>query len=261
MDSDRMLIMANWKMHLNTHESSTLVHRLHGHIKVHRTVEVVLAPSLLTLQPISLEIDRHKFRLATQNAYQKDDGPYTGEVSFTMLRELVHYAIIGHSERRIYFNETLEDVRDKVQAAVRNGIAPVLCVGETNKERAAGETRRVVHDQVVTALANLTSEDMADVVIAYEPVWAISTFGGGVADPADIKKMFDFIRTDIKALFGERVADDLRILYGGSVNAENAAVYLSIEGCNGALVGAASIKYHEFSSIIETAYRLQQARV
>src|SRR5579872_6095150 len=110
----KILIVGNWKMNLNTSQASMLVHRLSERIKIHRDIEVVLAPSLLSLQPLSLEIDRRKFRLAAQNAYFKDEGPYTGEVSFTMLRDLVHYAIVGHSERRTYFHETLEVVRDKV---------------------------------------------------------------------------------------------------------------------------------------------------
>src|ERR1700722_7963956 len=118
----RTLIVGNWKMHLNSHEASLLVKRLHDRITPHRSVEVVLAPSLLSLQPISVQIDRRKFRLAAQHAFYKDEGAYTGEVSFTMLREIADYVIIGHSERRIYFNETLEIVRDKVQAAIRNGI-------------------------------------------------------------------------------------------------------------------------------------------
>jgi triosephosphate isomerase len=164
------MIVGNWKMHLDVHGASVLVNRLDKQIKPHRDIEVVLAPSLLALQPVSQEVDRRKFKLAAQNAYFKDEGAFTGEVSFTMLRELVEYVIIGHSERRIYFNETLEDVRNKVQAAVRNGIVPILCVGETKQERAAGETKRVIHDQVTTALSNLTSEDIEHVVIAYEPI-------------------------------------------------------------------------------------------
>src|SRR5665213_3104381 len=124
--TNRTIIIANWKMHLNTQEASLLVKRLDDRIKIHRDIEIVLAPSMLTLQPLSLEIDRRKFRLAAQNAFYKDEGPYTGEVSFTMLRDLVHYCLVGHSGRRIYFNETLEEVRDKVQAAVRNDIVPIL---------------------------------------------------------------------------------------------------------------------------------------
>src|SRR5260370_27692343 len=130
----RMMIVGNWKMHMNVHEARVMVHRLNERIPIHRDLEVVLAPSAVCLQPLSLEIDRRKFRLAAQDAYYKDEGPYTGEVSFTMLRDLVHYAIIGHSARRIYFHETLEEVRDKIEACVRNEITPILCVGETKDE-------------------------------------------------------------------------------------------------------------------------------
>lgn len=254
----RKLIAANWKMNLNTHEASLLVKRLDQHIQIHRDVEIVLAPSLLTLQPISLQIDRRKFRLAAQNAYSKDEGAYTGEVSFTMLRDLAHYCIIGHSERRIYFHESLEDVRDKVQAAVRNGIVPILCVGETKQERAGGETNRVIHDQVVTALANLTAEEVAELVIAYEPVWAISTFGGEVAKPDDIAVVLRQIRHQIKELYGESAAESVRILYGGSVKPDTANAYLTLADCDGALVGGASLNYQQFTAIVEGAYRLTQ---
>lgn len=252
----RTLIVANWKMHLNTHEASLLVKRLNDRVRVHRTIEVVLAPSMLVLQPLSLEIDRRKFRLAAQNAYPKDQGAFTGEVSYTMLHGLVHYAIIGHSERRIYFEETLEEVRDKVQAAVRNGIAPILCVGETKHERAQGETSRVIHDQVTTALANLTPEEVEKVVIAYEPVWAISTFGGELAKPSDVKQVLDLIRHNVAELYGAKTANEMRLLYGGSVTSDTAAGYLEIEGCDGSLVGSASLNYQQFSDIVEAAYRV-----
>lgn len=252
----RVLIVGNWKMHLNTQEASLLVKRLDSRLPVHRTIEIVLAPSLLSLQPLSLEIDRRKFRLAAQNAYSKDEGPYTGEVSFTMLHDLAHYCIIGHSARRIYFNENLEDVRDKVQAAVRNKISPILCVGETKHERAAGEIRRVLHDQVTTALANLTAEDMEHVVIAYEPVWAISTFDGEISKPDDMQKAMAFVRNEVKELFGEQVANDMRVLYGGSVDEHDARAYLELPDCDGVLVGAASLNYVKFAGIVESAYRL-----
>ena len=252
----KTLIIGNWKMHLNVQESSLLVHRLDKHIKPHRDIEVVLAPSLLALQPVSLEIDRRKFRLAAQNAFYKDEGAYTGEVSFTMLRELVHYVIVGHSARRVYFSESLEEIRDKMQAAVRNKIVPVLCIGETSHERARGETKRVIHDQLTTALSNLTSEDVIDTVIAYEPVWAISTFDGEIAKPDDMQKALDFIRYELKELFGESVSEKVRVLYGGSVDDHDAAAYLSLDGCDGVLVGAASLNYKQFSGIVEAAYRL-----
>ncbi len=235
-----------------------LVHRLHERIKIHRDIEVVLAPSALTLQPMSMQIDRRKFRLAAQNAYPKDEGAYTGEVSFTMLQDLVHYAIIGHSERRLYFREDLDLIRDKVAAAVRNDITPILCIGETQIERRGGETKQVLHDQLTTALSNLTSADIQRLVIAYEPVWAISTFQGELAKPTQAKEAMDYIRFQIRELYGPKAAKLVRVLYGGSVDDQIARGYLEIEGCDGVLVGGASLNYHKFSGIVEAAYRLQQ---
>jgi triosephosphate isomerase len=232
-----------------------LVRRLHKAIKPHRDIEIVLAPSLLALQPMSQEVDRRVFRLAAQNAYHQDEGAFTGEVSFTMLRDLAHYVIVGHSERRIYFNETLDIVCKKVQAAIRNGITPILCVGETKQERAAGESSRVIHDQVTTAIANLTSEDIEKVVIAYEPVWAISTFDGELAKPDDIQKMLIQIRSTIAELYGQAAAETVRLLYGGSVNDHTAGGYLALPDCNGALVGGASLNYQQFAGIVDVAYR------
>jgi triosephosphate isomerase len=254
------MIAGNWKMHLNSHEASLLVHRLNDRVKVHRDIEIVLAPSLLSLQPLSLQIDRRKFRLAAQNAYDKDQGPYTGEVSFTMLHDLVHYVIIGHSERRIYFNETLEVVRDKVAACVRNKITPILCVGETKHERLMGETKQVIHDQLTTALSNLTTSDMTNMVIAYEPVWAISTFDGVLAKPHEVEEAIALIRSEITELYGAKVAESVRVLYGGSVDEHLAAGYLEVPGCDGALVGGASLNYHKFSAIIDAAYRLHHKK-
>lgn len=253
----KKLIIANWKMHLNASQASVLIHRLHERIKIHRDIEVVLAPSLLTLQPISMQIDRRKFRLAAQNAYHKDEGAYTGEVSFTMLQDLVHYVLVGHSERRIHFDESLDTIRDKVAAAIRNDITPVLCVGETQEERHNGETKQVLHDQITTAISNLTSEDVENIVIAYEPVWAISTFGGELAKPGDIQKQFEYIRHQISELYGAKAAKAVRVLYGGSVDDHLAGGYLEIEGCDGVLVGGASLNYHKFSGIVDSAYRMQ----
>lgn len=240
-------------MHLNVSQASLLVHRLNERIKVHRDIEVVLAPSMLCLQPVSLEIDRRKFRLAAQDAYYKDEGPYTGEVSFTMLRDIVHYSIIGHSSRRIYFRETLEEVRDKVEACVRNEITPILCVGETKEERKDGQTKQVLHDQIVTALYKLTAGEVAELVIAYEPVWAIGT--GDPAKPYQIKDAISFIRFQVRELYGEKTAEAMRVLYGASVEPEFVGDILSIEGVDGLLVGGDSLNYIQFSEIVDHTYR------
>jgi len=255
----RKLVVGNWKMHLNTSQASLLLHRLHERIKIYRNIEVVLAPTMLVLQPLSLQIDRRKFRLAAQNAYSKDEGAFTGEVSFTQLRELAHYVIIGHSERRIYFHENLNEICDKVTAAVRNEITPILCVGETKTEHRAGETKQVLHDQITTAVSNLTAREVAEIVIAYEPVWAISTFDGTLAKPSQIQPMFDYVRKQIADLYGKRTADKVRILYGGSVDEHTARGYMDLDGCDGVLVGGASINYHKFSEIVKAAHRSQVA--
>ncbi len=253
----RLLVVGNWKMHLNASQASLLLHRLQERIKIYRSVEVVLAPSMLVLQPLSIQIDRRKFRLCAQNAFHKDEGAFTGEVSFTMLRDLVHYAIIGHSERRIYFGENQDMIRDKVTAAVRNGITPILCVGETKTERRQGETNQVLHDQLSTALHGLTAREVANMVIAYEPVWAISTFDGDLAKPDQVEKAFVFIRKHISALYGKKTAESVRILYGGSVDEHTARSYLEQEGCDGVLVGGASINYHKFAGIVNVAHALR----
>jgi triosephosphate isomerase len=253
----KTLLVANWKMNLNTSQASMLVHRLQERTRIHRSIEIVLAPSMLVLQPLSLQIDRRKFRLAAQNAYFKDEGAFTGEVSFSMLRDLVHYVIVGHSERRIYFGETLPIIRDKVAAAIRNEITPILCVGETKQERKEGHTRQVLHDQITTALSNLTSHDVAKVVIAYEPIWAISTFGGELAKPHQAEEAIAFIRRQIEQLYGAKVAEQVRVLYGGSVDENIVRGYLEVEGCDGALVGGASLNPYKFAGIVESAYRLQ----
>lgn len=256
----RKLIIANWKMHLNVSQSSLLLHRLHERIKTRRDIEVVLAPSMLALQPLSLQIDRRKFRLAAQNAFYQDEGAFTGEVSFTMLREVVHYALIGHSERRYKFGEELPLIREKVAACVRNEIVPILCVGETAQEKLDKETRQVLHDQVTTAVANLTGSEIEDMVIAYEPVWALSNgtdyLHHQTPKPDEISKSIQYIRHNIAQLYNEKAAKRMRVLYGGSVNASTAKSILGIDGVDGLLIGGASLNYHEFANIVAAADRL-----
>lgn len=256
----RKLIVANWKMHLNTSQASLLLHRLHERIKIRRDVEVVLAPSMLVLQPLSVQIDRRKFRLAAQNAYHQDEGAFTGEVSFTMLRDLVHYVIVGHSDRRYKFDEGLPEIKAKVAAAIRNDIVPILCVGETAQERLDRETKQVIHDQVTTALANVTAHEVADVVIAYEPVWALSNgtdyLHHKIPKPDEIAQAVAFIRGNVERLFGPKAAKRIRVLYGGSANGSTAQGLLSIDGVDGLLVGGASLNYHEFANIVAAADRL-----
>jgi triosephosphate isomerase (TIM) len=263
MINNRILIVGNWKMNLNVQQSSLLIHRLHERIRIRREIELVLAPSMLALQPLSVQIDRRKFRLAAQNAYHADEGAYTGEVSFAMLQDLVHYVIVGHSDRRHKFGESFETIRDKVAAAIRNDISPILCVGETKHERLEKETKQVLHDQVTTALSNLASSDVSKVVIAYEPVWALSSGTDyahhEIPTPDLITEAVQTIRFNVAELYGKKAANDMRILYGGSTSASTARGLLESKGVNGLLVGGASLNYHEFSGIIDAAYRMLTA--
>ena len=258
MSRDKKLIIGNWKMNLNTHEASLYLNKLSHMVEVHRDVEIVLAPTLLALQSLSLQIDRRQFKLAVQNLYWRDHGAYTGEVSATQLRGIVDYALVGHSERRHIFNESDKDTRNKVQAAIRNHIYPVLCIGETASERAAGETQDALHDQLVGGLANVTSEELENVVIAYEPVWAIGT--GNNALPGDVAKAVVAIRSQIKHLYGPTAAKNIRVLYGGSVTADSAADYLATEGVDGLLVGGASLEAHAFIEIVKKAHSSSLAK-
>ncbi len=254
----KTLIIGNWKMHLDTHQASLYLHALSQKISAHPEVDVVLCPTILSLQPLSLQIDRKQFKLGAQNSYWRDEGAYTGEVSATMLRGVADYILVGHSERRHIFNETDKDIRAKVQAVLRNKITPVLCVGETATERTANETKEVLQDQVAGGLANVTSDELSNVVLAYEPVWAIGT--GDNAKPSDITRAFEIIRREIADLYGDKAAKDSKILYGGSVNKDNAADYLKDKNVNGLLIGGASLQADTFSDIVEQAQKINQPR-
>lgn len=253
MAAQKKLIIGNWKMNLNVQEASTYLHKLEAAMQVHRDVTVVITPTMLALQPLSLQINRHKLKLAAQNFHWRDFGAITGEVSATQLRGLVEYALVGHSERRHMFHESTKDTREKVQAALRNHITPVLCIGETKSERTNNETDDVLRDQLVGGLANVTSEEVDQIVIAYEPVWAIGT--GHNAAPHDVESAILAIRSQIRHLFGRDKAASVRVLYGGSITADSAADYLALQGVDGLLVGGASLKLHEFTTIIEKAHK------
>jgi len=252
MARDKALIIGNWKMNLGVHEASLYLHRLDKAVKIHRNVEVVIAPTILAIQTLSLQVNLRQFKLAAQNFYWRDHGAYTGEVSASQLRGIVQYALVGHSERRHVFNESDKDTRAKVQAAIRNNIRPVLCVGETASERAAGETQDVIHDQLLGGLANITSEELPSVVVAYEPVWAIGT--GQNALPDDVKSAVRSIRNQLKHLYGAKASEEVQVLYGGSVTADSAAGYLDIDGVDGLLIGGASLDESAFANIIEKAH-------
>lgn len=250
---DKKIIIGNWKMNFNVHEASLYLHQLSKLVKVHRNIEVVLAPTILALQSLSLQVNLRQFKLAAQNFYWRDHGYFTGEVSAAQLRGVVQYALVGHSERRHIFFETDKDIRNKVAAAIRNDIRPVLCIGETAWERAAGETQGVLHDQLIGGLSNITSEELKHLIVAYEPVWAIGM--GRNAMPDDVEKVSKMIRKQIDYLYGTKAAEQLPILYGGSVTADSAGGYLNLPGIDGLLMGGASLDAYAFSEITEKAHK------
>lgn len=248
----KKLIIGNWKMNLNMQEASLYLHKLMEILPSHRDVETVVAPTMLTLQSLSLQVNRRVAKLAAQNCYWRDQGPYTGEVPAAHLRGIVDYVLIGHSERRYLFAESDKDIRAKVQAAIRNRIQPVLCIGETIQERTLGETRDVLHDQLTNGLANVTADELGEIVIAYEPVWAIGT--GEFARPADVKAAIRDIRRHVAQLFGKKAAEEVRVIYGGSITVDNAADYLAIAELDGLLMGGTSLKAQQFANIITMAH-------
>ncbi len=248
----KKVIVTNWKMNLDMQESSIYLHKLSEKITAHRSMEIILAPSTFTLQSLSLQINHRQFKLAAQNFYWRDHGAYTGEVAISQLRGIVQYALVGHSERRNIFNETDKDVRAKVAAALRNNIRPILCIGETSDERNYNETDIVLNDQLFGGLANVSSEELTEVIIAYEPVWAIGT--GNIALPDDVEKAVKTIRDQIKQLYGEKASKEIQVLYGGSIQPSSAADYANISGVDGLLVGGASLSLDKFSQIVEKVY-------
>lgn len=258
MANRNKLVVGNWKMHNNVSESSILVHKLSDKVKNYRNTEVVLCPSFIALQPLSKEIDDKKFKLGAQNAYFIDEGAYTGEVAATQLRDLVDYVIVGHSERRLHFGETDQIVARKTAAVVRNRMTPILCIGENLFDRQDGETDLVVHDQLTAGLVMLTADEVAKMVIAYEPIWAIGT--GDIAKPDQIKKALRIIRNTVSELYGAKTAQQVRVLYGGSVKADHVGGYMKLKDLDGFLVGGASLNHEEFSQIITKTHNAKRPR-
>lgn len=256
MATRRTLFIANWKMHNNVQQASHFLYRLGKRMPhIPRKSEVVICPSFVALQPLARQLRDSSIRLGAQNVHYADEGTHTGEVSALMLKGIVDYVIIGHSERRAQFGEKDDVIAKKVAAAVRNEITPILCIGETYNDRQEGMTNRVLHDQLVGALSLITPEELMNVglVVAYEPVWAISKGDGKGqhAKPEDIEKAIDRLHTTIKELYGQPSSTNVRYVYGGSTNPDNVKAYLKTKGVEGFLIGGASLNYQQFASMIE----------
>lgn len=247
----RPLIAGNWKMHNLVGESVTLARAIADNARIGPRTDVVVAPAFTALLAVHEALRGSRIALAAQDVHWEPQGAYTGEVSAPMLRDVgCSYCIVGHSERRQYFGETDEIVHKKVRALLDHGITPIACLGETLSEREAGVTFDVVRRQLDGILGDLNGEAVRTLVLAYEPVWAIGT--GKTAKAVDAQQVHAFLRDRLRHRYAE-VADQVRILYGGSVKPDNAAELLAQPDIDGALVGGASLDADSFGRIIQAA--------
>lgn len=255
----KRIVAANWKMNLTAGEAESYIKTLLMEAgDDHTEVEIILCPPFTALGKASETLgDNIAVKLGAQNMNAHKSGAYTGEISAAMLRELfVRYVILGHSERRQLFGETDQTINEKLHAAHESTLKPIFCVGETLVERDAGQIESVLSRQLREGLKGFGAKEVAEMVVAYEPVWAIGT--GRVATPAQAQEAHAFIRQELGVIAGEAAAERVRIQYGGSVKAENAAALLAEPDIDGALVGGASLDPREFVEII-TAARLVAA--
>jgi len=249
----KKIIAGNWKMNKTQAEARVLVADLLREIGRFDEAEIVLCPPFTALAVVSELLNPvTNIRLGAQNLHEAASGAYTGEISAGMLRELyVRYVIIGHSERRHYFKEDNATVNRKTKAALAAEIKPIVCIGETLPEREADKWKKVLETQLTEGLAGITEKESVDLVLAYEPIWAIGT--GKTASPAQAQEAHEFIRKHLGKLFTNAAAQRVRIQYGGSVKPENAKELLSMPDIDGALVGGASLDPRGFAEIVKLA--------
>jgi triosephosphate isomerase len=246
----KKIIAGNWKMNKTVAEALTLIEGIATDLADCTDVEVVVCPPFTALKSVSDVLTDTQIKLGCQNMSDQDNGAYTGEISHTMLRELyVKYVILGHSERRSYYGETDQIVNRKVKKALASTLRPIVCVGETLEQREAGDTEKVVEEQVCGSLADITAAQFEDVVVAYEPVWAIGT--GKTATTEQAQEVHKFIRGVIADMVGEKAAKGLRIQYGGSMKPSNAKELLSQPDIDGGLIGGAALEARSFIDIIK----------
>jgi len=247
-------VAGNWKMNKTVDQACKLVEEMLPALQKIDTVETVICPPFTSLMPVSKLLAGSGIGLGAQDMHWEASGAFTGAISPSMVKECCNYVILGHSERRAYFGETDEIVNRKLKAALQNDLVPIVCVGERLEENEAGITNEVISRQLRGCLQDIPAGQAEKIVIAYEPVWAIGT--GRAASPAGAQAVvLGMISPTLISLFNEKVAQAVRVLYGGSVTAGNASEFFSQDGIDGALVGGASLKTAEFVQIIQAAHR------
>ncbi len=249
------MIAGNWKMNTTVSEAIELVKAMQDELDKIANVDKVICPPFVSLAAVKKLIKGSSIKLGAQNLFFAEKGAYTGEISPLMVADLCEFVIIGHSERRQYFNETGEIVNKKIVAALKVGLKPILCIGERLEENEAGRTEEVVTGQLGSSLAGIG--DINGLIIAYEPVWAIGT--GRAATGEQANETVSLIRRNIARLYSDEIAQDIRILYGGSVTAANTTEFMKQPEIDGALVGGASLKANEFLSIVRQTSVIRRA--
>jgi len=250
--SRKYLIAGNWKMNTTASESVDLISEINSLVGQQTQVQVCICPPFTSIQKSSSLVEQSEVLLGAQNMSAEPSGAFTGEISAEMLRDLyVNFVILGHSERRQYFRETNESINLKVLAAVQNNLKPIYCIGETLEERESEKTLEVVKTQVQEGLANFPLSEVDNLVLAYEPVWAIGT--GKTATDEMAQEVHAYVRGLLVDLFGDAAGSSIRILYGGSMKPENAAGLLSQPDVDGGLIGGASLNAKSFCAIVDSA--------
>jgi len=250
--SRKKIIAGNWKMHMTIEQAQQFFHELSSKLPTGRQLEYFIAPPFTALYPLLKEFKNTKIMIGAQNMHNEDKGAFTGEISPPMLTDLgVHFVILGHSERRHVFNESDSFIHKKVLAALQHKLKVILCIGETEQQRENNETKKVLSKQLTEGLKDLSNGDMDHIIIAYEPVWAIGT--GKTATPEIAESAHKFVRDELEKLFSSGVAQQVSILYGGSVKPDNIAELSAQENIDGALIGGASLKADSYLEIIQHA--------
>ena len=248
----RPMVAGNWKMNKTLSEASELIQAMLPKLKMIEGVDIVLCPPFTNLYFVRVETKKSDVKVGAQNMHWQEKGAFTGEVSASMLADFCDYVILGHSERRQMFGETNETVNKKAHTALAHDLKPIICVGESLEQNQAGKTAQVVETQCRESLQDITPEQAQNIVIAYEPVWAIGT--GLAATPEGANEVHrDVIRPVLRDLFGAEIAEGMRILYGGSVNAENAGELFAMSDIDGGLIGGASLKADAFVAVVKAA--------
>lgn len=243
------IVAGNWKMHKNAEETEDLLNELIAKIPTDISQRVIVAPTFVNLAAAADHLEFTPLEVAAQNMHQAEGGAFTGEISAAMLESVgVKIVILGHSERRAYFHETDALLASKVDTAIKHEMEVIFCFGEELKDRQAGQHFNVVHHQLKDALFHLNENDWKNIILAYEPVWAIGT--GETATPEQAQEMHAFIRETLSHKYGQNLADSVSILYGGSVKPENAAEIFSKPDVDGGLIGGAALKSDDFTAIV-----------